>query len=187
MPNASYSTANARTDQRLSQLVKLKRLERPDPAFWQAFEQEFRSKQLSSLVQVQPLHTRIFKACQIAARKVAPPVAAASALTITVVAVHNFSHLAEAPSDNLKSSAYASSESDSISETQAYFVVQEQESTQPSEQSIQNDGTIYQMNVLSHRAEHSETYQLNATPVTFRYQGQTTSGGINSISEQTEY
>jgi hypothetical protein len=40
-------------EERLSQLLRMKRQERPDADFWNKFDEELRSKQLSALVRTQ--------------------------------------------------------------------------------------------------------------------------------------
>ena len=74
-------------DERLSELIRLKRLERPDAQFWERFEQGFRSKQLASLVRVHPWHERVGRALFLAAKKAAPATAATCALAVTFFAV----------------------------------------------------------------------------------------------------
>lgn len=187
MPNASHIKATARADQRLSQLIKLKQLETPDAAFWESFQQEYRSKQLSSLVQIQPLHTRLRKACLIAARKAAPPVAAAGAVAITVVAANNFGYLAQTPQDEPAATPATIAPADSADKTAPYFLVQEQTSPADKDNAPEEEGTIYQMNVLSHGYDSSNSYQLNATPVTFKYQQGKQSVGAKIISAKPEY
>lgn len=186
MPNASH-IANAKADQRLSQLIKLKQLETPDAAFWAEFEQEYRSRQLGSLVQIQPLHTRLRKACLIVARKAAPPVAAVSAVAITVVAVNNFPYLADSPSEEQSAGLAILAEPEMTSEPEPYFLVQEQVESASNELELKADGTIYQMNVLSHGHGSSDTYQLNATPVTFTYEQAKQSAGAKIISAKPDY
>ncbi|MBK1879952.1 hypothetical protein [Pelagicoccus mobilis] len=187
MPNASH-TATANADQRLSQLIRLKRLETPDGEFWQSFEQEYRVRQMSSLVQVQPLHTRIRKACVIFARKAAPPVAAVSAVAITVVAVRNSPDLPAGQSEDQSkaTSQFTQAEVDSSAE-EAYFVVQQEKEQLQQPLEIEADGTIYQMNVLSHGYATGDAYLLNATPVTFIHSQAQQNAEAKIISEQPDY
>lgn len=78
-------------DNRLSQLIQLKRAERPDLAFWDEFQRSFRSRQLTTLVRVQPWYTRLFRISILIARKAAAPTAALGAVAVTFVAVHQIS------------------------------------------------------------------------------------------------
>ena len=110
MANSTHS--ESRVDDRLSQLIRLKRQERPDQAFWATFEQGVRSRQLASLVTPHPWHTRVRRALILAARKAAPPAAALSALAFAFV-VANKSQLfssksAEDNAGNLGGAAPAS-------------------------------------------------------------------------------
>ncbi len=178
------SATNA--DQRLSQLIRLKQLERPDAAFWEGFEQEFHSRQLTTFVQIQPMHTRLRRVCMIIARKAAPPVAAAGAVAVTFLAVTNTSFLTDAPT--AKSEAMPQMATTDKKEAQdAYFVVSETEKAATSEKSISSD-TIYQINALNAPGRSTNSYQLNATPVTFSQSaaaGQTS--GVNVLRTQADY
>lgn len=74
-------------DERLSELLRLKRLERPDAAFWDRFQQDLRSKQLASLVRIHPWNERLGRALFLAAKKAAPATAASCALAVTLFAI----------------------------------------------------------------------------------------------------
>lgn len=175
------------SDQRLSQLIKLKRLERPDPQFWTAFEQEFRSKQLSSLVRVQPLHTRLRLACMLAARKAAPPTAAVSAVAVTLIAVTNTSYLANNRSD-AEPNAPAHEDALTPAKEPARFMVDasaasSSESEEPRPLFETSAQAIYQMNVLMKDETVSGSYQLLATPVTFS----SSNGSLATDTEAPEH
>lgn len=176
------SSANA--DQRLSQLIRLKQLEKPDHAFWGEFEQEFRSRQLTTFVQIQPMHTRLRRACLIIARKAAPPVAAAGAVAITFFAVSNSEYLAKGTSEEKLATYVAAPQADPKTEQEAFFIVNAVDSAENEIEKSSSD-TIYQINALSSLNGSTNGYQLNATPVTYS-QG-TATGGANVLSKQPTY
>jgi hypothetical protein len=64
----------------LEQLLRVKRSEQPEPEFWAQFEQEYRQKQLSALVQAQPWFIRLGRTIGLIARRSAPVAAAAAAI-----------------------------------------------------------------------------------------------------------
>ncbi|MDQ8186097.1 hypothetical protein [Pelagicoccus sp. SDUM812002] len=176
----------AKADQRLSQLIKLKRLEKPDAAYWEKFEQEFRSRQLTTFVHIQPMHTRIRRACMIIARKAAPPVAAAGAVALTFFAVTNASHFNQSPDDEIKSSRNELAPAQESEGQDAYFLVSVENSADSPQESDPSD-TIYQVHELSNRGVTANGYQLNTTPVTFskNVAGQTATANI--LSQQPNY
>lgn len=167
MLKASKNATSATADQRLSNLIKLKRLEQPDAAFWDTFEQEFHSRQLTTFVRIQPLHTRVRKACMILARKAAPPVAACGAVALTLLAVSNTRYLISdnidsTPTDNLLPRFPVEAES-----TDSFFVVQsEQPAADEDSLGSSENGTIYQINLLDQKLATPD-YLLNTAPVTF--------------------
>lgn len=167
MPSAT-NRRSANTDDRLSQLIQLKRCERPDADFWRQFDQEFRSRQLSSLVTVQPMYQRVYRMCSIAARRSFSPTSAVAAVVVTLVAATNTSYFAYTPlpePPNL--------DNESIAETEptpdAFFVVQNEEA--PAETVAPtlspSSSLVYQLNVIAQPQSSSGNYQLNTAPVTF--------------------
>ncbi|MBL4574776.1 MAG: hypothetical protein JKY51_01580 [Opitutaceae bacterium] len=66
----------------LEQLLKFKRLEKPEPAFWEKFDRELRHKQLASLVEKQPWYSQFKGFALLFARKSSPVAAFAVVLTI---------------------------------------------------------------------------------------------------------
>lgn len=138
-----FNTATTRNaDQRLSQLIKLKRMEKPEAAFWDDFEREFRSRQLTTFVQIQPLHTRIRRAIQLAARKAAPPVAAVGAIGLTFLAVTNSRYLLSDASDSKQLSREQRHSSLGEKPTEAYFTV-ERETASPTQSIEAVDAKLY--------------------------------------------
>lgn len=167
-PN-SKSPQSARAEKRLSQLIQLKRLERPDAEFWEEFEQEFRTRQLTTFVRIQPLHTRVRKACMILARKAAPPVAAVGAVALTFFAVSNTSYLLSSKDEDASTATTNPEIADVPEAVDSFFVVQtEDESAPETQESGIQPGMVYQVNLLQSSGTSPE-YQLNATPVTFRH------------------
>lgn len=75
-------------DERLSQLIRLKRIEKPDEAFWDQFDESLRSKQLSALVETHTWYARTGKLSMLLAKKSAAVVATTGALAITFLAIN---------------------------------------------------------------------------------------------------
>jgi len=80
-------TISRKDDERLTQLIQLKRQERPDEAFWDKFDEEMRSKQLAALVRTQSWYERAGKLSILIARKSAAVTATASILALGVFTV----------------------------------------------------------------------------------------------------
>ncbi|MBL9213912.1 MAG: hypothetical protein JNG83_00400 [Opitutaceae bacterium] len=68
----------------IEDLLKLKRAERPDAAFWAGFERELRQKQLSALLQKRPWWQQL---PQFLARRAYIPVGATAVVAFTLIAV----------------------------------------------------------------------------------------------------
>jgi|GEM_PF-593286 len=82
-------------DERLSQLLRLKRQERPDDAFWDKFDEELRSKQLGALVRTQSWYERLGKLSLLIARKSAAATAAVSIFALGIFAISRSEFFAE--------------------------------------------------------------------------------------------
>ncbi|MDQ8201665.1 hypothetical protein [Pelagicoccus sp. SDUM812003] len=170
MPIHPQHRLTAETDARLSQLIQLKKLERPDAAFWQRFEQEFRSKQLSSLVRVQPWRTRLYRLALVAARRAAPPTTALGAIALSLVALTNTSFLVQ---DDREDPSETKLHDDPKTPNKPQFVVGSE--TTPNDplapafhQPLEFEThPVYQMNVMQNPLPQAEAYRLNAMPVTF--------------------
>lgn len=63
----------------LEQLLKLKRSERPEPAFWEEFDRELRRRQLASVVAAPRWYTRLGRGMFVSLKRAAPVGAAAVA------------------------------------------------------------------------------------------------------------
>lgn len=182
------TTASAATaDQRLRQLIQLKQLEKPDAAFWQKFEQEYRSRQLTSFVQIQPLHTRLRKACIIIARKAAPPVAAAGAVTLTFFAASNSSYLSSTDEPQTSPTARPADPSAEVQDKGVYFTVENQPDVELAPIGPSRSETTYQINVLSKGSDPNRGYQLNANPLSYSQSSSTQSFGAQIISAPANY
>ena len=73
---------------RLSELIRLKKSERPDAAFWDQFDREFRNRQLTALVQARSWRERAGAIALIILRKSAVFTATASVLALGLFTVH---------------------------------------------------------------------------------------------------
>ena len=90
----------------LEQLLHVKRSEQPEPEFWAQFEQEFRQKQLSALVQAQPWFARLGRTIGLIARRSAPVAAAAAAIATGYFVVSGPSIVMNSPEDSPVSERY---------------------------------------------------------------------------------
>lgn len=79
---------------RLSQLIQLKRRERPDAAFWDKFDEQLRSKQLAALVRTQPWYERLGKLSILLARKSAAVTATACIFALGVFTISKSEYFA---------------------------------------------------------------------------------------------
>lgn len=188
MPSHQKTASTANADKRLSQLIKLKRMEKPDPAFWDKFDQEFRNRQLTTFVQIQPLHIRLRRVCLIVARKAAPPVAAAGAVALTFFAVTSTSFLTSSDSSEQSPAKTRVSQAPQRETEAAYFTVQT-ELKPAAEKARSFEQTIYQVNVLDNGSDKTSDYKLYATPVTFSQSGNTQSQGAGAqvLSRRADY
>ncbi len=169
MPKSPTGKIAATEDERLRQLIQLKRLERPDAQYWQRFEQEFRSKQLSSLVCIQPWHERLRRLALLGFRKAAAPTAAAGALTLTFVAVTQTQYFVKEPSPP----TLALAQQETPAPAQAVFLVQQEpeQALAASKNAGQENASPlgpanYRISVLA-TSRANPGYQLNAMPVSF--------------------
>lgn len=75
-------------DARLSELIRLKKRERPDEAFWDKFDRELRNRQLTALVQTRSWKDRLGSLALLALRKSAVIAATASVLALGLFTAH---------------------------------------------------------------------------------------------------
>ena len=150
-------------DERLSQLLKMKKLERPDAEFWETFDSSLRSRQLSALVRTQSWYQRAWKLASIIARKSAPTVATVSAFTLAFVAVNKSEFFVEESDSSAVSNNHAQ-----IEESQPMFVVDAENDMAPDvvPQPNISANQVYAVQALT-RDNSSESYQLLALPKSF--------------------
>lgn len=72
----------------LEEVLRLKRLERPEPAFWDQFEKQLREKQLAAIVAKRPWWRLDFGKMMAGVARARVPVGAAAVLTLTFLVVH---------------------------------------------------------------------------------------------------
>ncbi len=178
MPTKKKSSENK--EDQLSQLISLKKRERPSEEFWKGFEQELRSKQLTALVKTQSWYGRLGRLSLILGRKSIAVAATAGTLALAFFAVPQMVQVSS--TDDLQKEILDLSE---IAQQPAKPVFIVDESTRETESSIvgetfpQIDGAaIYRVNVMS-QPESPERFTLVATPKTFTLED-------NSIPTQKE-
>lgn len=158
-------------DECLSQLIRLKRNEKPDDAFWENFDENLRSKQLSALVETHTWYARTGKLSLLLAKKSAAVLATGGALALTFLAVDplELNESTPTPADT----TLAEVETEDVAIERPLFVVDSNASvTLPQKatsfESQLSDFSIpatYGINVLSSNVSESR-YQLNTTPKT---------------------
>ena len=84
----SKKPTNSANEDRLSELIRLKKLERPDGKFWDRFDRELRNRQLTALVQTSSWRERIGSMTLVALRKSAVFAAMASVLALGLLTAY---------------------------------------------------------------------------------------------------
>ncbi len=74
----------------LEEVLRLKRLERPEPAFWDQFEKQLREKQLAAIVAKRPWWQLDFGRVMAGVARARVPVGAAAVLTLTFLVVREY-------------------------------------------------------------------------------------------------
>ena len=87
-------------DARLSELIRLKKSERPDAEFWDQFDRELRNRQLTALVQTRSWRERVGAIALIVLRKSAVFTATASVLALGLFTAHKAGLLPGATTDS---------------------------------------------------------------------------------------
>ena len=160
MPKLSRPTPQK--DESLSQLIRLKKCEKPDAAFWAKFDEELRSKQLSAIVVRQPWYLQLARRLLEFARKATLPSATAAALGLVCYQSANLILVQNAQEDRVAAPVVAVEKSSPISSEPIHFEV-----AATLEDQFSFDGpAIYGVNVLAKNAP-SERYTLEASPKTF--------------------
>lgn len=163
-------------EERLDQLIRLKRAERPDASFWAEFEQGIRSKHLSSLVVYQPWYVRAGKMALLVSRKAAPTTAAAGALAIAFFTVMQSGYFAH---DEADETGALVAETEELTEAPQFTIAQSETAVisgfEPAQVAAQNEtSAIYRVPVMS-RSSTATSYELRYTPQTLTTS--TASGG----------
>ncbi len=171
-------TISQKDDDRLSQLIKLKRQERPDEAFWDKFDEEMRSKQLAALVRTQSWYERAGKLSILIARKSAAMTATASILALGVFTISQTEYFnGEQPATNLSQGELMLPEMDTPTDDQPVFVVEDlYRESWGSEADFSygiNATPSYEINALTKKSI-PVNYQIIAAPKQF------TAGEINA-------
>jgi len=134
----------------LEQLLRVKRAEQPEPEFWDQFEQEYRQKQLSALVQAQPWFVRLGRTIGMIARRSAPVTAAAAAIATGYFVVSGPSIVTTSP------------ESSPVSERYETITVRPVES-----QVVASVGNLPEM-IVQPVATRSDRFEARPLPITAR-------------------
>ncbi|RKX36230.1 MAG: hypothetical protein DRP71_00770 [Verrucomicrobia bacterium] len=134
----------------LEQLLRVKRAEQPEPEFWDQFEQEYRQKQLSALVQAQPWFVRLGRTIGMIARRSAPVTAAAAAIATGYFVVSGPSIVTTSP------------ESSPVSERYETIAVRPVES-----QVVASVGNLPEM-IVQPVATRSDRFEARPLPITAR-------------------
>lgn len=154
------SAASTKQDERLSQLLQLKRGERPDDAFWQDFERDLRAKQLNSLVQIQPWYQRFARSGLYFARKAGTPALAATAIATALYVSSKHPHQEQEPV------AASTPELRNVSpDEQPVFIVTAPAPEQELSPFATSAKTDYTVRSIARRSS-TPAYQLEAFPVT---------------------
>lgn len=74
----------------LEDLLRLKRAERPEPVFWDRFEQELRAKQLAAIVERRPWWQLDFSRLVASVGRLKLPLGATAVLTLTLIGVREY-------------------------------------------------------------------------------------------------
>ncbi|MDE0767567.1 MAG: hypothetical protein OSB19_04190 [Opitutaceae bacterium] len=165
-------------EERLSQLLRMKRQERPDADFWNKFDEELRSKQLSALVRTQSWYERLGKTSLVIARRSTTATATVSVFALGIFAVSKSEYFANNDLEATQPSVAATNEAVALNATNAapLFVVEEHfvAALEPEEpvfiQSFDAQ-PLYEIHTLTQRAS-SSNYSINAAPKQFTVGGQ---------------
>lgn len=158
-------------DDRLSQLIQLKRRERPDAAFWDKFDEELRSKQLAALVRTQSWYERLGKLSILVARKSAAVTATACVFALGVFTISKTEYFAgEQPTASVIQEEASLAKSDISIAEQPMFVVEDAfQQTVGIESEFAygiNSTPTYEVNALF-RKQLPVSYQIIAEPKQF--------------------
>ena len=170
----SSEKPKSEADERLSQLLRLKRQERPDAAFWDKFDEELRSKQLGALVRTQSWYERLGKLSLLVARKSAAATAAVSIFALGIFGISRSEFFAgqESIPEQPAIAASQAFQSPELADEAPLFVVEERVQS-PQRDAL--DATIveafnaprsYEIHTL-HPQATPKSYQVIAAPKQF--------------------
>ncbi|MGK0239896.1 MAG: hypothetical protein ACI92G_003378 [Candidatus Pelagisphaera sp.] len=165
-------------EERLSQLLQMKRQERPDANFWDKFDEELRSKQLSALVRTQSWYERLGKMTLVVARRSATTTATVSVFALGIFAVSKSEYFANNDLEATQAAAAAANEAGLQIATNELplFVVEENfvaalETMEHALIQPINVQPLYEIHTLAQRTS-SSGYSINAAPKQFTIGGQ---------------
>lgn len=165
-------------EERLSQLLRMKRQERPDAAFWDKFDEELRSKQLSALVRTQSWYERLGKTSLVVARKSATATATLSVFALGIFAVSQNEFFADNESDATQPALGAGNDSivQNATNQSPLFVVEENivaalKPIEPAFIQTIDAQPLYEIHTITQRVS-SSSYSINAATKQFTAGGQ---------------
>ncbi len=168
-------------DVQLSQLLRMKRQERPDDAFWGKFDEELRSKQLSALVRTQSWYERTGKLALLIARKSAAATATLSIFALGIFTISKTEFFSMNPADSVASgpvSEMEATEEPHFAETPIFIVDRQPVSNEVTDLEIPkfDAAPYYEVNALTKGAV-PVSYQIIAEPKQF-----TAGSGVSDTS-----
>ncbi len=171
-------------DDRLSQLIQLKRRERPDAAFWEKFDGELRSKQLAALVRTQSWYERLGKLSILVARKSAAVTATACIFALGVFTISRTEYFAgEQPTTGMVQEVSSPAASNTSLIEQPMFVVEDTlQQTDRIEGEFAyaiNATPTYEVNALT-KKQYPVSYQIIAEPKQFTAGQMETGNGLGA-------
>lgn len=171
----------SKADERLSQLLRMKRQERPDATFWDRFDEELRSKQLGALVRTQAWYERAGTFFLLIARKSAAATAAVSVFALGIFAISRSDYFADQEIQAPQSPLAAENSIAMPSQDAAPIFVVEESFQSAHGADIENAGIhadaphFYEVHAL-HPQSAPKSYQVIASPKQF------TAGGTTAAS-----
>jgi hypothetical protein len=171
-------------EKRLSQLLRIKRQERPDAAFWNKFDEELRSKQLSALVRTQSWYERLGKMSLVVARRSATATAVISVFALGIFSVSQNEFFANNNTDETQPALAGESMAQDATNQSPLFIVEDSfiASLEPKEpvfiQTIDAQ-PLYEIHTLTQRAS-SSSYSINAATKQFTVGGLTNNTSLGA-------
>jgi len=154
-------------DERLGQLIRLKQLERPPPAFWDAFDEQLRSRQLAVLAYPSPWTRRVWKRFAGVGIKAAATLAAAAAAALLALALRG-QWDARGPEGEAPENAGSPTAQSAAGEEPRFLVDAPLYKPLSPESEYEDSPAVYGVHVLT-RGAHGRNYTLRTAPKTFQY------------------